>query len=510
MRILDVESAPHPDLVSTYPCGAPFALIDRSSAVIHRGDILRAVGEYPITNENDHHKSVIKKVMLSKFKVRAYYLGSHNRYVLITRSAAFSIQNQNLNASSHTMNEDSTSAGDRHSIGVRCTFLRVLSCQDALMHFDLLRSLRNVWLCEQTMDALRNRVAANSALSNVLLSMLSADNDDYDRTGVSRTGRLRVNDEYAVESKRSKILKGDRPAAQEEEDGGSGEDEGAFAFLDWSPPQLFARAASAFRDIKRVASLHMDAEEENEAENFDESGGESIGYIRMSGFEDPIKMYVDTIVAKAESIAFARIAAGVAFECVPHLTSSAMSEAKVMRTPKKRSLDMKGAAVVDALSEVGSRLMSKYSPKIQYSIVIIIGLLFLNIAVAILTTVSSVTFGLPPQRGSMVYPLGDDYVQDFAMTAAPLGVSPDATEDPGAAAAVSHAPSDSIVSSWWRRYRSGDGDGASREVDSADTYQRSNRGLEGVLAPDVFFPGELQEDIRKFASMRKKKNEWQS
>jgi hypothetical protein len=37
--------------------------------VIHRGDILRAVGEYPVTNANDHHKSVIKKVMLSKFKV---------------------------------------------------------------------------------------------------------------------------------------------------------------------------------------------------------------------------------------------------------------------------------------------------------------------------------------------------------------------------------------------------------------------------------------------------------
>lgn len=70
LRVLNIESAPPAELVSTYLCGAPSALVDRSPLVVHRGDILRGIGDFPVANASDHHKSVIKKVMLAKFKVR--------------------------------------------------------------------------------------------------------------------------------------------------------------------------------------------------------------------------------------------------------------------------------------------------------------------------------------------------------------------------------------------------------------------------------------------------------
>jgi hypothetical protein len=332
------------------------------------------------------------------------------------------------------------------------------------------------------MDTLRHRVEVNSALSNALLSMISTDCDDLQRTGNASPRK------YYVESMMRK--------GPEEPQGD--ENESVFTFSDWSPPYLFSQAASVLRSIKKVADT------ENEGEDSDEADCENSE--PRCDRDDPMELYADAIVAKAESITFARIAAGVSYECIPHLMSSAMSEARVMRTPKKRTLGMKMAAVVGALSEVGSRVMSRYSSGVQYLVVSIFGLLLMSIIVGMLTLVSSVVFDIPSRRG--IFATGGDMGRDLAEPATSSRYAP-----------LDFVKGSDATARWLRSY---DAVGAFRSgffgTESTDNSNDNKGGstggskrLSGVHTPDVFFPEDLQKDMRRFANAggRKSKWEWQ-
>lgn len=398
-------------------------------------------------------------------------------------------------ASSHAMSEESTTSVDRTSLGVRCTFMRVLSCQDALEHFDVLKHLRNVKLCEQTMDSLRNRLTENSALTNALLSIINTDTDDVQRVDSTPNDSIAesidVGDDFDLVGPEDKA-----PSAIGSGQAERGEDLGVTsASTEWSPPYLISRAASANEGGEAAATLDAEysgtskggndgARSKRKGEKSDDKKKYLVRVLEAP-IEDvkEIEIYVNNIVTKAESIAFARISAGVAFECIPHLLSSALSEAKVKRTPKTRTPSMKVAAVVGSLSDVGSRVLSKYSAGTQFMIVFVIGLLFLKFVIAALTMVSTAAFGLSAQRWE-----GNDFEAESYWRAA---------EYQGATAgSAASAPLH---------------DGAAYSA-SASSRSSSNRGsgLEGVRTPDIFFPRELQDDLRKFGGANKKKNQWRS